>query len=64
MERPDCTRNSTALSSEAESLPPGMITGKSLSISLPYSGLSRIDWRAYIQLTLPRIVLISPLCAR
>ncbi len=62
-ERPDWYRNSTALSSEAESLPPGTITGNSLSISLPCSGLSSTDCRAFIQLTLPRMVLISPLCA-
>ena len=29
----------------------------------PCSGLSSTDWRAFIQLTLPRMVLISPLCA-
>src|ERR1017187_3189462 len=60
-ERPDWYRNSTALSSEAESLPPGIITGYSFSICSPYSGLSSSDWRAFIQLTLPRMVLISPL---
>ena len=63
-ERPDWYRNSTALSSEAESLPPGHDHRKELRRSCRrYSGLSNIDWRACIQLTLPRTVLISPLCA-
>ena len=62
-ERPDWKRNSTALSSEAESLPSGMMTGKSLSMCSPCNGLRSTDWRAFIQLTFPRMVLISPLCA-
>ena len=62
-ERPDWKRNSTALSSEPESLPSGVMTGKSLLIWPSYSGLASTDCRAVIQLTLPRMVLISPLWA-
>jgi len=62
-ERPTGRGNSTALSSEAESLPPGVIRDTSLAIWPSCRDSGRIDWRALIQLTLPRMVLISPLCA-
>ncbi len=62
-ERPDWCRNSTALSSEEESDPSGTITGNRSLILSPKAGLSKTDWRAPIQFTLPRMVLISPLWA-
>ena len=61
--RPDMTRSSRALSNAAESLPPGWMMGKSFLISSPNSGDCSTLWRAFIQFTLPRRVLISPLCA-
>ena len=62
-ERPDMTSSSSALSKAAESLPLGWMMGNSFLMSSPNSGEARMDWRACIQLTLPRTVLISPLCA-
>ena len=62
-ERPACTSNSSALSKAAESLPPGLMMGKSFLMSSPNSGEHSTDCRACIQFTLPRSVLISPLCA-
>ena len=53
--------SSTALSSMAESLPPGVMMGNSFFMSSPKSGEASTDCRAYIQFTLPRSVLISPL---
>ena len=53
--------SSTALSNAAESLAPGWIMGNNFSISSPNTADFSTDWRAYIQLTLPRNVLISPL---
>ena len=60
-ERPPSESNSTALSSAAESLPPGWMMGKMRSISSPNAGDLSTDWRACIQFMLPRTVLISPL---
>ena len=59
--RPPSVRNSTALSSEPVSLKFGRITGKILEMSLPNKSDSSVDSRAFIQLTFPRTVLISPL---
>ena len=59
--RPASVSISTALSSEPVSLPPGRITGKIFSISSPNWSDASTDSRAFIQLTLPRTVLISPL---
>ncbi|MNC88943.1 hypothetical protein D3C83_48210 [compost metagenome] len=61
--RPARTRSSNALSSAAESEPPGWITGftsSPYSPKLPETIL--ISW-LFIQLMLPEMVLISPLCA-
>ncbi len=63
MPRPAITSSSSALSNEAESLPPGAMMGNSFLISAPNKGDSSTDWRACIQFTLPRSVLISPLWA-
>ena len=63
MSRPARYSSSSALSKLAESLPPGVTMGNSFWMSSPNSGDARIDWRAYIQFTLPLSVLISPLCA-
>ena len=61
--RPAMTRNSSTLSKVAVSLPPGVITGSTFCSSSPNTlDLSRPS-RAFIQLALPRSVLISPLCA-
>ena len=43
--------------------PPGRTTGSTLARSPPKSSEASWDSRARIQLTLPRSVLISPLCA-
>ena len=48
----------------AVSLPPGWITGKILLISSPNTSEASTDSRAFIQFTLPRTVLISPLWHR
>ena len=60
--RPASVSISTALSSDAVSLPPGRITGKIFvrCRRRTASDASTIS-RAFIQLTLPRTVLISPL---
>ena len=47
----------------AESDPPGRTTGSTFGRSSPNSSEASCDSRARIQLTLPRSVLISPLCA-
>src|SRR5499427_9266726 len=62
-EYPPCTRNSSALSKQAVSDWPSYEIGQSLLMSLPNSGDETEACRAAIQLTLPRSVLISPLCA-
>ena len=59
---PFIIKNSSVLSSMAESLPSPLITGSTLSISLSISGELRVSSRAIIRSTLPRMVLISPLC--
>ena len=61
-ERPVSCSSSTTSSNEAESLPPGVTIGSSGWIG-PSTSDSSCDWRARIQLRLPWIVLISPLCA-
>ena len=61
-ESPLMTRNSKTLSSEAESLMPGCTMGESSLIS-PSASHASTDSRACIQPRLPRMVLISPLCA-
>ena len=58
---PLITRNSRTLSSEAESLFPGSITGKISERSPSLSDLSN-DSRASIQSLFPRIEFNSPLC--
>ena len=58
------TRNSSTLSSEAESLLPGSITGKTFLRSFPKRSVFRRDSLVCIHSRLPLIVLISPLCAR
>ncbi len=62
-ERPASTSSSSTLSSVAVSEPPGRITGSTFCRSSPKSSDASCDSRARIQLTLPRSVLISPLCA-
>ena len=62
-ERPESSSSSMALSIMAESLPPGVMMGKSFLMSSPNSGERSTDSRACIQLMLPLSVLISPLCA-
>ena len=47
----------------AESLPFGLMIGRIFSMSSPNGSDSKRASRACIQLTLPRTVLISPLCA-
>ena len=59
--RPERRSNSAALSNIAESLPPGVSMGKSFGRSSPNNSEASTFCRAYIQLTLPRRVLISPL---
>jgi len=61
--RPDMTRNSSTLSSEALSLMFGWMMGRS-SLMSPRAGEDRTLSRASIQPRLPRMVLISPLCAK
>ena len=60
---PDMTRNSKALSKEAESLMPGCMMGR-ISFTSPRRGVESTASRASIQPRLPRMVLISPLCAK
>ncbi len=62
-ERPLCTSNSRALSKRPESLVVESITGWMFSMSSPNSGEENCFSRATIQFSLPRSVLISPLCA-
>ncbi len=62
--RPPRTRSSNTASSAALSEPPDWITGFTSSIASPNTSLaSRVSW-LFIQLMLPRSVLISPLWAR
>ncbi len=62
MSRPDCTSRSSALSSLAESLPWGAMTGASTAFSSPHASAShRSASRARIHVRLPWSVLISPL---
>ena len=56
------TSISRALSIIAESLPPSTITGRRSLTSSPNNSDSNCASRAFIQLMLPRSVLISPLC--
>ena len=60
--RPDMTKNSSTLSSEALSLMPGWMMGL-ICFTLPSVGVESTLSRASIQARLPRMVLISPLCA-
>ena len=60
---PFITRNSSVLSSIAESEPAAFTTGRILSISSSITALSIISSRASIRSTLPRMVFISPLCS-
>ena len=62
-ERPPMTTSSRTLSNLAESEPFGFTIGRIFGSSLPNSGLASRGSRAFIQLTLPLRVLISPLCA-
>src|SRR5258706_4625724 len=59
---PAATRSSSALSNEAESLPPASMIGDSFLMSSPKSGDSILASAVCIQNRLPLIVLISPLC--
>src|SRR3954463_13007386 len=61
-ERPDATRKSTTLSSDAESEPPGRMIGLKSSMASPNTSDLSIDSRASIHARLPDSVLISPLC--
>src|SRR5262249_40332045 len=63
-DRPLRTSISRALSNMAESLPAWSMIGKILAMSGPNNLDWNMLWRAVIQLTLPRSVLISPLWAR
>ncbi len=56
------SKNSSTLSKTPESEQSGSTTGKSLASESPNSSLSTTPWRARIQFSLPRSVLISPLC--
>ena len=58
---PFITRNSSVLSSMAESDPAVLMTGRILSISSCMTGLTIVSSRASMRSALPRIVLISPL---
>ena len=60
---PAIIRNSSILSSMAESEPETLTTGSTLSISPSSSREDMVSSRASIRSTLPRIVLISPLWA-
>ena len=60
--KPDMTKNSKALSSEALSLMPGCRMGRICRMS-PNAGVESTLSRASIQPRLPRMVLISPLWA-
>ena len=59
---PDMTRNSSTLSREALSLIPGCMIGR-ISLISPSIGVESTLSRASIHPRLPRMVLISPLCA-
>ena len=59
---PDMTMNSSTLSSEAESLMPGCMMGR-ICLTSPSTSVESTASRASIQARLPRMVLISPLCA-
>ena len=61
-DRPVRTSSSSALSKLPESLVPGSQIGNSFETSSK-TGDANIAWRATIQFTLPRSVLISPLWA-
>ena len=60
--RPASVSSSSTLSNIAESEPSVSMTVRIFSRSLSKSFERIIDWRACIQLMLPRSVLISPLC--
>ena len=62
-ERPASTRSSSVLSNIAESLPLGLTMGRIFFTSSPNTSDSNSASRAFIQLMLPRRVLISPLWA-
>ena len=62
-ERPPMTMSSSTLSNIAESEPFGFTTGTIFLMSAPKSGEASRGSRAFIQFTLPRRVLISPLWA-
>ena len=61
MECPVIIRYSRQLSNMAESLPESSTTGNTFSISGKNGDLALLS-RAFSQLMLPRMVLISPLC--
>ena len=60
--RPVISRNSSTLSNTPESEQSGSAIGNSFFKSSPNSGLATTPCRARIQFSLPRSVLISPLC--
>ena len=61
--RPAKVSSSNTLSSEAVSEPPACTTGLMSSMNgSSTASASRVSW-LFIQLTLPEMVLISPLCA-
>ena len=60
---PLITKNSNTLSSDAESLMPGCMMGEMLRMS-PNVSLDSTLSLAFIHDRLPRMVFISPLCAR
>jgi hypothetical protein len=62
-DRPASTSSSSTLSNIPESLPSVSTTGMHFARSSPNSRDLNMLSRACIQLTLPRSVLISPLCA-
>jgi hypothetical protein len=62
-DRPFITRNSSTLSNVAESDRPSRVTGRTFFRSSPSAAYRHSASRAFIQLMLPRRVLISPLWA-
>ncbi len=63
-ERPASVRNSRALSNMAESVPSSSMMGRTRARSSPKTAERNSACRAFMALTLPLMVLISPLWVR